>query len=117
MDIEVNTIDESFKFCLEQMSKIIKSKDNKITYLERKVTELQSRLNRRKPYEDESLWTTEEVADYFRCSSTGAALKLARNHGITPIPKSTKSDSLRPAYLFSRESVYELKDRMMGLTR
>ncbi len=100
-------------FLIEQLAKALRAKDERIDTLEKENAELKASIRNRKPYENEPLWTSEDLADYFRCKSTNSALLLARNYGIKLLPKSTSvSNSKRPVYLIEREDAYLLKELM-----
>ncbi len=102
-----------FDFLIQQIIKENKTKDKLIADLRKENAELKASARNRKPYEDEPLWTSEDLADYFRCKSTNSALLLARNYGIKLLPKSTSvANSKRPKYLIEREDAYLLKERM-----
>lgn len=87
-------------------------KDKLIHDLYAELEYTKEQLSHKKPYEDNPNWTTEEVADYFRCKSNAFIVRLIHERKLPVIKKSLDSTSSRPVYLFPRELVYKLKDDM-----
>ena len=73
--------------------------------------DLKEALNHKKTYEDYPIWSTEEVADYFRVSRQ-FIIQLIHVRKLPVIKKCLFPDSKKPDYGFPRELVYKLKRQM-----